>query len=222
MVQAERNVACTVEEEILHCVQNDRKISCLPLRREGDHRNDGGGREFYSIRRRHIKKGHLMKKLAFLIIILALALFMNSISPDETVGTVIINLDKIPDFAQRLEIRKCLEGEKGIFTQPLDITLYTDENHIPQYRALKAKLENWGADVILRKETAQNIFDFRALGELAMYIYEGENICESFLSENAVFHSTGFADEEYDDAVESGDTEKAYAILTDNISIVEA
>ena len=76
--------------------------------------------------------------------------------------------------------------------------------------------------MILRKETAQNIFDFRALGELAMYIYEGENICESFLSENAVFHSTGFADEEYDKAVESGDTQKAYAILTDNISIVEA
>lgn len=163
-----------------------------------------------------------MKKLAFLIIILALGLLMNSIKPDEAIGTVIINMDKIPDFAQRLEIRKCLEGEKGILTRPLDVTLYTDENHIRQYRALKAKLESWGADVILRMETAQNIFDFRALGELAIYIYEGENIYESFLSENAVFHSTGFADEEYDKAVESGDTQKAYAILTDNISVVEA
>lgn len=163
-----------------------------------------------------------MKKLAFLIIILALALFMNSISPDETVGTVIINLDKIPDSAQRLEIRKCLEGERGIFTQPLAVTLYTDENHIPQYRALKVKLESWGADVILRRETPQNIFDFRALGELAIYIYEGENIYESFLSENAVFHSTGFMNDEYDHAVEIGDIEKAHAILWDNNLLVKA
>ncbi|MBQ7093778.1 MAG: hypothetical protein IJN84_04625 [Clostridia bacterium] len=163
-----------------------------------------------------------MKKLAFLIIILALGLLMNSIKPDEAIGTVIINMDKIPDFAQRLEIKKCLEGEKGILTRPLDVTLYTDENHIPQYRALKAKLESWGADVILRMETAQNVFDFRALGELAIYIYEGENIYESFLSENAVFHSTGFADEEYDKAVKSGDIQRAHAILSDNNLLVEA
>lgn len=163
-----------------------------------------------------------MKKLAILTIILTLGLLMNSIRPDEAIGTVIINMDKIPDFAQRLEIRKCLEGERGIFTQPLAVTLYTDENHIPQYRALKAKLESWGADVILRMETAQNVFDFRALGELAIYIYEGENIYESFLSENAVFHSTGFADEEYDKAVKSGDIQRAHAILSDNNLLVEA
>ena len=155
---------------------------------------------------------------AKLAIIFAICRFM----PEKPIGTVIINMDKFPKLSQRSEIRDCLEGKRGIFTQPVEITLYTDGDSITQYRALMTRLESWGADVTLRRETAQNIFDFRALGELALYIWDDEpdNIYEAFLTRNDVFYSTGYVDYEYDRAFSEGRFEEAHDMLSDNISIV--
>ena len=163
-----------------------------------------------------------MKKLAIPLIILAIIFAICRFMPEKPIGTVIINMDKFPKLSQRSEIRDCLEGKRGIFTQPVEITLYTDGDSITQYRALMTRLESWGADVTLRRETEQNIFDFRALGELALYIWDDEpdNIYEAFLTRNDVFYSTGYVDYEYDRAFSEGRFEEAHDMLLDNISIV--
>ena len=168
-------------------------------------------------------KGQPMKKLTIPLIILAVIFAICRFMPEKPIGTVIINMGKFPDYAQRSEIKDCLEGKLGLFTQPVEITLYTDGESTAHYRALMARLESWGADVTLRRETAQNIFDFRALGELSIYIWDDEpdNIYEAFLTRNAVFFSTGYANDEYDKLVSDGKFDEACNLLIRNISIVK-
>ncbi len=163
-----------------------------------------------------------MKKLTIPLIILAIIFAICRFMPEKPIGTVIINMDKFPQHSQRSEIRDCLEGKRGIFTQPVEITLYTDSDGIADYRTIMTRLESWGADVTLRKETSQNIFDFRALGELALYIWndEPDNIYEAFLTRNSVFYSTGYVDYEYDRNFSEGRFDEAYDMLVRNISIV--
>ncbi|MBR5265901.1 MAG: hypothetical protein IKV63_04740, partial [Clostridia bacterium] len=104
------------------------------------------------------------------------------------------------------------------------VTLYADDENMEKYRALMERLEGWGIKCTLRKETKENIFDFRALGELTLYIWEGEaeDIYEAFLTRNTVFYSTGFVDYEYDRFFSEGEFERAREYLLENICIVEA
>lgn len=163
-----------------------------------------------------------MNKLTILIGILALAFLLGIPVKETEVGTVIVNLEKFPDKAVRQELKACIEGEDGMFSKEMEMTLYTAHDTIMQYRTLKSRLESWGARVILRRETEENIFDFRALGELYLYIWEGadEDIYEAFLSKNSVFYSTGYSEKGYDKLLAQGNTEGAAALLRDNISVI--
>ena len=61
-----------------------------------------------------------MKKLVIPLIILAIIFAICRFMPEKPIGTVIINMDKFPKLSQRSEIRDCLEGKRGIFTQPVE------------------------------------------------------------------------------------------------------
>ena len=165
-----------------------------------------------------------MKKIVVLIIIFAVVVTMNQLKDKEQIGMVIINQEKIPDLSLRQSIKSCLDGEKGHVTEEVAVTLYADDENMEKYRALMERLEGWGIKCTLRKETKENIFDFRALGELSLYIWEGEaeDIYEAFLTRNAVFYSTGFVDYEYDRFFSEGEFERAREYLLENICIVEA
>lgn len=166
-----------------------------------------------------------MKRLTVLVVILALALGLVYIKDrlvGNSIGTVVVNEARFPKFETRLELRKCIEGEKGRFTEPMEITLFTDSGGIEKYRALKARIEDWGGKCVLRKETEQNIFDFRALGELSLYIWDEGELYEAFLSKNEIFYSTGFKDADYDRLISEGAFDEAVNMLIDNINVVIA
>ena len=164
-----------------------------------------------------------MKKIVVFIIIFAAIVIFGQIKREENVGTVIINQAKIPDIETRQMIKSCLEGEKGHVTEDIAVTLYADDDNMEKYRTLMARLEGWGIKCTLRKETKENIFDFRALGELTIYIWEREadDIYEAFLTRNATFYSTGFVDYEYDRFFSEGDFERARELILENICMVE-
>lgn len=164
-----------------------------------------------------------MKKLSALILILALALGLVYIRDrlfKRDLGTVVVNEAHFPEFETRLELRKCLEGEKGRFTKTMEINLFTSSDDIEKYRALKGRIEDWGGKCVLRKETEQNIFDFRALGELSLYILDESELYEAFLSKNEIFYSTGFNDLGYDRLIEEEAFDEALNMLIDNINII--
>lgn len=163
-----------------------------------------------------------MKKLTVLIAILTLAFLLGSLEGETDIGTVIVNADKFPEKALRKQIRDCITGETGCFSERISLTLYTDGRQIAEYREMKERLESWGADVVLRRETEENIFDFRSLGELSLYIWEGkeDDIHEAFLSKNSVFYSTGYNEKGYDELVAQGNIDGADALLRDNISVI--
>ena len=141
---------------------------------------------------------------------------------DNSMGIVVVNTEKRSDRNVRIQLRSCILGEEGSFDKPFEITLYTDSSDVEKYRLIKSRIEDWGGKCTLKKEDEETIFEFRSLGALPLYLWNGrsDDIYEAFLSKNVSFYSTGYDDLGYDEFFANGQFEVCQTLLEDNINII--
>ena len=159
-----------------------------------------------------------MKKLFALFAVLVLAVFFAKVDKADPLKDtdIVINQSFFPDISVRREIVSCLSGERGRFSSPFEVTLYTFPQLVEKYREIKGCIESWGGVCRLYLKEETDIFDFRSLNGLPLYIWQWEgDIFDAYLSENSELYSTGLKSAAYD-GLEEGRRQE----YLENLSII--
>ena len=146
-----------------------------------------------------------MKKLFALFAVLVLAVFFAKADKADPLKDtdIVINQSFFPDISVRCEIVSCLSGERGRFSSPFEVTLYTSPRLVEKYREINGRIESWGGVCRLYLKEETDIWQWQG------------DIFDAYLSENSELYSTGLKSAAYD-GLEEGRRQE----YLENLSII--